>query len=125
MRFQANRWHILGCLTGLACFFVAAQVASEHMPSLAWMARYTSASGTYCCSERDCIPATVALWPSALEAGTMVVRVNGVLLLLPEKSVHRSEDGNTWWCCKTDAERTCPSTPRAETTRCVFHTGGV
>lgn len=55
----------------------------------------------------------------------MVALVNGVPLLLPEKSVHRSEDGKTWWCCKTDGDGRCPAVPTPDTTRCVFYTGGV
>lgn len=48
MRFRVNRRHLAGFLTGLACFLIAAQVSSEHVPPLAWMARYTSAGHTTC-----------------------------------------------------------------------------
>lgn len=125
MSTHLNRSHILGCLTGLACFLLAARVESEHVPSLAWMARYSSASGTYCCSERDCISAVVALAPVGRETGKTVVLVNAVLMELPTQSVHPSEDGNTYWCCKTDDDGKCPPEPTPGTTRCVFYTGGV
>ena len=121
---MGKRWQTAGFLIGLACFVAWGIARSEHLPHLAWMVRYTSASGTDCCSERDCVPTSVALTRAWVGIGQMVVLVNGATLLLPTQSVHRSEDGQTYWCCMLGDDAKCPAVPTPATTRCVFYTGG-
>ena len=122
---MGKRWQTAGFLIGLACFVVWGIARSEHLPHLAWMARYTSGSGTDCCSERDCVPASVALPRAWVGEEQIVVLVDGVSFVLPTKSVHRSEDGRTYWCCKTGSEGKCPTLPTSDNTRCVFYAAGV
>ena len=124
----SNCWYLTLCLVGMSGLFFARFTLSEHIPSLVWMGRYTSASGTYCCSERDCVHASVALpraWTFEGEGEPkIVVLVNGTRILLPAQSIHRSEDGQTYWCCKTDGNGQCPLEPTPATTRCVFYADG-
>ena len=120
-----TRWQWVGFLAGLTCLVVLGFARGEHLPHLAWMAPYRSASGTECCSERDCVLAVVALWPAALDGDEIVVRVNDTMFRVPAKSIHRSGDGQTYWCCKPDGSGKCPLLPTAKSTRCVFYTGGV
>ena len=80
---------------------------AEHTASLRWMRGYRSADGVGCCSEHDCIP-----WPVAV-------------LQLPTKSVHATQDGQTYWCCQTTTAGRCPDVPTRATTRCVFYTVGM
>ena len=125
MHTMGKCWQCIGFLAGLVCFVVLGMARSEHLPHLAWMAHYRSASGTDCCSERDCVLAVVAVWTAPLEGDAMVVRVNDTMFRVPTKSIHRSEDGQTYWCCKTGSEAQCPPLPTAENTRCVFFAEGV
>ena len=128
MQGRYNRWHLSGALAALGCLLIARLVVGEHIPSLAWMARYTNASGTYCCSERDCVPAVIVLpraWVFGTEEKQLPVLVNGALIQIPTQNMHHSEDGQAYWCCKTDAEGRCPGEPTAANTRCVFWAEGV
>ena len=96
---------------------------AEHTAALRWMQRYQSADGVGCCSEQDCVP-----WPVALlqtTADEVLVRIGDTVVHLPAKSVHATQDGQTYWCCRTDAAGHCPTVPTRETTRCVFYTVGM
>ena len=94
-----------------------ALVAAEHHPSLAWMARYFSASGVGCCSERDCLPTPVAVVQFGEQNTTVLIR--GTLVVLPTQSVHQSETAETYWC-----SHTAQLAPSRTNTRCVFWTTG-
>ena len=90
---------------------------AEHHPSLAWMARYFSASGVGCCSERDCLPTPVAVVQFGEQNTTVLIR--GTLVVLPTQSVHQSETAETYWC-----SHTAQLAPSRTNTRCVFWTAG-
>jgi hypothetical protein len=99
------------------------QSTAEHTAALRWMEGYTSAEGVGCCSERDCVP-----WPVAVLGRThdrVTVRIGEAVLQLPAKSVHATQDGETYWCCKTTMEGRCPPVPTPATTRCVFYAVGL
>ena len=69
---------------------------AEHTAVLRWMQGYQSADGVGCCSERDCVP-----WPVALLHMTeneVMVRIGDAVVHLPTKSVHATQDGQTYWC---------------------------
>jgi len=97
--------------------------AAEHTAALRWMQGYRGADGVGCCSEHDCLP-----WPVAVLQHTgdqVTVRIGETVVQLPAKSVHATQDGQTYWCCKTDANGHCPPEPTPATTRCVFYTVGM
>ena len=96
---------------------------AEHIAALHWMMGYTSAEGVGCCSERDCHP-----WPVAvlqLTGDQAMVRIGDTVVQLPAKSVHATQDGQTYWCCKTNLDGHCPPEPSRATTRCVFYATGM
>jgi len=96
---------------------------AEHTAALHWMAGYRSAEGVGCCAEHDCLP-----WPVALVQRTSdhtTVRIGATVVELPAQSVHATQDGQTYWCCTTDAQGHCPLEPTRETTRCVFYAVGM
>ena len=78
-----------------------------------WIDRYHSASGMSCCGKRDCQQVAARLITSAQY--TTMVEVNGLLMELPAKSVHTSEDAAAWWCAQRIDEKLSQ-----ENTRCVF-----
>jgi hypothetical protein len=97
--------------------------AAEHTAALRWMQGYRSADGVGCCSEHDCLP-----WPVAVLQHTgdqVIVRMGETVVKLPAQSVHATQDGQTYWCCKTDATGHCPPEPTPATTRCVFYAVGM
>jgi len=100
----------------MACFLVIGH--AEHRPDLAWMTRYSSASGIGCCSELDCVPAPVAVVAFGQTETTVVI--DGAVIVLPAKSVHQSENGETYWCYRDGPEKP----PNAVNTRCVFYAVG-
>ena len=96
---------------------------AEHTASLRWMRGYRSADGVGCCSEHDCIQ-----WPVALlqiTGNEATVLLGDTVLQLPVKSVHATQDGQTYWCCQTNTAGRCPDVPTRATTRCVFYTVGM
>jgi hypothetical protein len=97
--------------------------AAEHTAALRWMQGYRGSDGVGCCSEHDCLP-----WPVAVLQYTgdqVTVRIGETVVQLPAKSVHATQDGQTYWCCKTDANGHCPPEPTPATTRCVFYAVGM
>lgn len=108
---------ILGGIVGVLMSLLAV-VWAEHVPALAWMQRYTSAKNIPCCSERDCVPTPVAVIQFG-EQETAVV-IHGTIVVLPAKSVHQSEDGETYWCWRDDGQLP----PTAINTRCAFFAVG-
>jgi hypothetical protein len=96
---------------------------AEHTASLRWMRGYRSANGVGCCSEHDCIPWPVALLRINGEEATVLL--GDTVLQLPVKSVHATQDGQTYWCCQTTTAGRCPEVPTRATTRCVFYTVGM
>jgi len=54
-----------------------------------------------------------------------MVHIGDAVVHLPAKSVHATQDGQTYWCCQTDANGHCPTVPTRATTRCVFYTVGM
>ena len=111
---------ILG-MAGVAVLWESSH--AEHTAALRWMQRYQSADGVGCCSEQDCMP-----WPVALlqtTADEVVVRIGDTVVLLSTKAVHATQDGQTYWCCRTNADGHCPTVPTRATTRCVFYTVGM
>lgn len=120
---KVNGWRRV-LLLGLAGVVVLwGDSHAEHTAALHWMMGYTSAEGVGCCSERDCRP-----WPVAvlqLTGDQVMVRIGDTVVQLPAKSVHATQDGQTYWCCKTNMEGHCPSEPTRATTRCVFYATGM
>jgi len=120
---KVNGWCLL-LLLGLAGVVVLWGYShAEHTAVLHWMTGYTSAEGVGCCSERDCLP-----WPVAVLQFTsdqVMVRIGETVVQLPAKSVHATQDGQTYWCCKTNIDGHCPSEPTRATTRCVFYAIGM
>ena len=113
------------CLLLLGALLLGLWQAShaEHTASLRWMRGYRSADGVGCCSEHDCIP-----WPVALlqiTGNEATVLLGDTVLQLPIKSVHATQDGQTYWCCQTNTAGRCPDVPTRATTRCVFYTVGM
>jgi hypothetical protein len=120
------RLDILGLCVLLGAASVAllwVRGAAEHTAALRWMQGYRYADGVGCCSEHDCLP-----WPVAVLQPTgdqVTVRIGETVVQLPAKSVHATQDGQTYWCCKTDANGHCPPEPTPATTRCVFYAVGM
>jgi hypothetical protein len=96
---------------------------AEHTASLRWMRGYRSADGVGCCSEHDCVPWPVALLQISGDEATVLL--GDTVLQLPAKSVHATQDGQTYWCCQTNTAGRCPDVPTRATTRCVFYTVGM
>ena len=99
------------------------QSTAEHTAALRWMMGYTSADGVGCCSEQDCVP-----WPVAVLGRTpnqVTVRIGETVLQLPAPSVHATQNGETYWCCKTTMDGHCPPVPTPANTRCVFYAVGM
>jgi hypothetical protein len=111
-------------LLGALLFLVLWQAShAEHAASLRWMRGYRSADGVGCCSEHDCVPWPVALLQISGDEATVLL--GDTVLQLPTKSVHATQDGQTYWCCQTNTAGRCPDVPTRATTRCVFYTVGM
>jgi len=120
---RVHRWYLL-LLLGLASIVgLWGYSHAEHIAALRWMRGYRSAEGVGCCSERDCLPWPVAVLQLTGELAT--VRLGDTVVQLPAKSVHATQDGETYWCCKTNLEGRCPTEPTRATTRCVFYATGM
>jgi hypothetical protein len=116
----------MGCLLlllGMGVMGLWESSQAEHTPALRWMPGYRNAEGVGCCSEQDCRPWPVALLQLTGDEAT--VRIGDTVMPLPSKSVHATQDGQTYWCCQTDVAGHCPAVPTRETTRCVFYTVGM
>ena len=116
----------LGCLLlllGMVGMGLWETSQAEHTPALRWMQGYRNAEGVGCCSEQDCVPWPVALLQMTSDEAT--VRIGDAVIHLPSKSVHATQDGQSYWCCQTDAQGHCPSEPSRATTRCVFYAVGM
>ena len=129
-RSRPHAWTPRVALWGLCFLLAVASVAllwvhgaAEHTAALRWMQGYTGADGVGCCSEHDCLP-----WPVAVLQHTgdqVTVQLGETVMQLPTRSVHATQDGQTYWCCKTDATGHCPPEPTPATTRCVFYAVGI
>jgi hypothetical protein len=119
---KVHRWQLL-LLLGIAGGALLWKYGhAEHVASLRWMMGYKSADGVGCCSERDCFPWPIAVLQLTGEQAT--VRIGDTVLQLPAKSVHATQDGETYWCCRTTTDGRCPTEPTQATTRCVFYATG-
>jgi hypothetical protein len=81
------------------------------------------ADGVGCCAEHDDLP-----WPVVVLQHTgdeVTVRNGEAVAQLLTQSVHATQDGQTYWCCKTDATGRCPPEPAPASTRCVFYAVGM
>lgn len=105
-----KRMHVFVVLFILALPYYSSW-GSHH----SWHDHYTSAAGTRCC-DRDCVRAAGRLM-NQTDAG-MTLEINGVLVTVPAKSVHPSEDGAFWVCLVGIAEATAQL--RSEQVRCAF-----
>jgi hypothetical protein len=94
----------------------------EHIAALRWMTGFKSADGVGCCSERDCFPWPIAVLQLSAEQAT--VRIGDTVVQLPARSVHATQDGETYWCCRINTDGRCPTEPTRATTRCVFYATG-
>jgi hypothetical protein len=119
------------CIASVECLLLGALLLlglwqashAEHIASLRWMRGYRSADGVGCCSEHDCIPWPVALLQISGDEATVLL--GDTVLQLPIKSVHATQDGQTYWCCQTTTAGRCPDVPTRAATRCVFYTVGM
>src|SRR5262245_41021619 len=91
-RFRAVRPFLLLGLVGVMVLWEYSH--AEHTAALRWMMGYTSAEGVGCCSERDCFPWPVALLQLTGDQAT--VRIGDTVVQLPAKSVHATQDGQTY-----------------------------
>jgi hypothetical protein len=94
-------WVWGGILVGSVLLMGSAMAV--HLP---WMEGLTSADGTSCCREVDCVPADVHLRSSQ---GDLLV--NGQPVRLPLGSIHLMppEETHGWWCHRS--EPGCPPRP--------------
>jgi hypothetical protein len=115
--------HLLLLLSALLLLGLWQASHAEHTASLRWMRGYRSADGVGCCSEHDCVPWPVALLQISGDEATVLL--GDTVLQLPTKSVHATQDGQTYWCCQTNTAGRCPEVPTRATTRCVFYTVGM
>lgn len=120
---RVHRWHLLLLLALASVVVLWGDSQAEHTVARRWMLGYTNAEGVGCCSERDCLPWPVAVLQFTGEQTT--VRIGDTVVQLPAKSVHATQDGQTYWCCKTNLEGRCPTAPTRATTRCVFYATGM
>lgn len=81
----------------------------EHIALLKWMAPYRSANGASCCGVNDCFRAQVTLVsePAAEYVSVLVHSLENrqhqkflpnAVVIVPSKSIHRSEDSHSWYC---------------------------
>ena len=120
---RVDLWRLCFLLGVASVALLWAYSAAEHTAALHWMRGYRGADGVGCCSEHDCLP-----WPVAVLQHTgdqVTVRIGETVVQLPATSVHATQDGQTYWCCKTTPEGNCPSEPTRATTRCVFYATGM
>lgn len=98
-----------GMIIGI--LMAGAYVFAQHGGS--WQDTYKSADGSSCCGPKDCKVVPVALIG---RNGTMIeALVMGVKVILPAKSVHQSEDTQSYWCQRE------PGKPPADNNiRCLF-----
>jgi hypothetical protein len=84
---------------------------SAHVPYLQWMAPYRAADGSACCDITDCFKAAVTLLsePTGEMVRVLVSTVEdkqhqqvGVetVVVVPGRSIHRSEDAQSWYCTR-------------------------
>jgi hypothetical protein len=117
---QAPAWCLL---LGMVVVGLWGLSHAEHIAALRWMQGYRNADGVGCCSEQDCVPWPVALLQ--LAGDEAMVRIGDAVVQLPAKSVHATQDGQTYWCCQTASDGRCPPEPTRATTRCVFYAVGM
>ena len=134
-----NFWN--ACQWGIASliwviFFTAlwgATAWSAHVPQLQWMAPYHAADGSSCCGISDCMKAEITLLSEPTEEMVRVL-VSMVeddrqqyfsvqtVVVVPGRSIHRSEDAHSWYCTRSHFQSW---TNRGETTSqpCVTDAG--
>src|SRR5262249_51122994 len=61
-----------------------------------WIDGYKNSMGNSCCGRRDCQIVHARMLEQ--DAQTATVEVNGVVIHMPVRSVHVSEDENDWFC---------------------------
>jgi hypothetical protein len=118
---------------------------SEHRAQLTWMAPYRAVDGSACCGVNDCFKAQVTLlskptdeWVrvlvSALEDWHHQRSWINTVVVVPGRSIHRSEDAHAWYCSKgyfqtwnsagEETNQVCYTdtsyTVRHECVRCIF-----
>jgi hypothetical protein len=82
------------------------------VPQLQWMAPYRAADGSACCGITDCLKAEITLLSAPTEEMVRVlVRMVGdgrpgqfsaqTVVIVPGRSIHRSEDAHSWYCTKS------------------------
>ena len=100
--------YLAGILIGLCISFV--YVYAQHG---SWQDRYRSTDGTLCCGRTDCQAVPVSI---VTHDGTLVqAMVLGIKVTVPAKSVHQSEEQQSYWC-RSDPERP----PADDNVRCLF-----
>jgi hypothetical protein len=101
------RLMVLLCLTAMW----EAVAWSAHVPHLQWMAPYRAADGSACCDITDCFKAAVTLLSEPTEEMVRVLvstvedtqhQQVGVqtVVVVPGRSIHRSEDAQSWYCTR-------------------------
>lgn len=78
-----------------------------------WIDHYRSAANSLCCGERDCQPASIRILVFGPEMVT--AEINGVIVEVPARSVHQSEDQRAYWCANM-----VMSPPSTANVRCLF-----
>ena len=85
-----------------------------------WTDHYTSVNDTPCCHlEKDCLKTEVRI--ISMDDKLVTAEVGGEVIMLPRKSVHLSEEQNTYRCRRwgqPDDKIT------SENTRCIFYAIG-
>lgn len=99
-----------------------------------WRREYKGADRGSCCGERDCRIANIQVIDDPFHNEEIRVAVDGIIIKIPNKWLHVSEDQQTWYCakliCKSvdgggvymgfSQECEMPKVPTRENTRCVF-----
>ena len=101
------------------CFLVLVVLLPLHLGAQHdhWTSKYHSGGGGNCCGRTDCRPIPVRV---LYQEGTQTtVEVGGVTMRLPARSVHLSEDLQSYWCLRNPDYGIAP-----ENTRCVFFAVG-
>src|SRR5262249_13679223 len=83
-----------------------------------WIDSYKNSMGNSCCGRRDCQIVHARMMEQTAE--TTTVEVNGVVIHMPVRSVHVSEDENDWFCTNYIEEKIAE-----KNARCLFISSGM
>lgn len=121
MRTNGTWVFILAAIAFVALMLLLIFSVSANAMHGDWTDHYKSVNDVPCCHlERDCLPTQVRI--IKMEDGVVTAEVAGEVIMLPQKSVHLSEEMTTYRCRRWGQPE---DKVTSDNTRCIFFSIGM